>query len=66
VITENNQLVEIQMSDAAGRIVRKEYHNALKGSNTFNLTGLRRLVPGVYLIQARAGGITVTKKMYKE
>jgi hypothetical protein len=63
-----NTMLEIRITDAAGKTAVKSKYAVLKGNNQLNLSNLERLAKGIYMIQIKdkTGEINVVQKMTKE
>jgi hypothetical protein len=57
--------IQVALYDASGRLVRRSQQAGLVGRNTIAMGNLSALLPGVYLLQLKAGEHIATQKITK-
>lgn len=62
---EKAGMIQAALYDASGRLVRSARQTGLVGRNTIAMGNLSALLPGVYLLQVKAGEHTATQKLTK-
>lgn len=62
---EKAGMVQVALYDAGGRLVRMSQQTGLVGRNTIAIGNLSALLPGVYLLQLKAGEHIATQKITK-
>lgn len=62
---EKAGMIQVALYDASGRLVRRSQQTGLVGRNTIAMGNLSALLPGVYLLQLKAGEHIVTQKITK-
>jgi len=58
-------MIQVTLYDAGGRLVRKLQQSGLTGQNTIVISNLSALLPGIYLVQVKAGENTSFYKLTK-
>jgi len=62
---EKAGMIQVALYDASGRLVRRSQQTGLVGRNTIAMDNLSALLPGVYLLQLKAGEHIATQKITK-
>lgn len=62
---EKTGTIQVALYDASGRMVRRSQQTGLVGRNTMTMGNLSALLPGIYLLQVKAGENIVTQKLTK-
>jgi hypothetical protein len=62
---EKTGMIQVALYDAGGRLVRRSQQTGLVGRNTIVMGNLSALLPGVYLLQIKAGEHIVFEKLTK-
>lgn len=62
---EKAGVIQVALYDAGGRLVKKVQQQGLLGRNTIVMRDLTALLPGVYLVQVKAGDHTSFGKLIK-
>jgi hypothetical protein len=62
---EKTGMIQVALYDASGRLVRRSQQTGLVGRNTIAIGDLSALLPGVYLLQVKAGEHIATQKLTK-
>lgn len=62
---EKAGMIQVALYDASGRLVRRSQQTGLVGRNTIAMGNLSALLPGVYLLQLKAGEHIATQKITK-
>lgn len=62
---ENAGMIQVALYDASGRLVRRLQQSGLTGRNTIVISNLSALLPGIYLVQVKAGENTLFRKLTK-
>jgi hypothetical protein len=62
---EKAGMIQVALYDASGRLVRRSQQTGLVGRNTIAMGNLSALLPGIYLLQLKAGEHTATQKITK-
>ena len=52
---EKTGIIQVALYDVSGRLVRRHQQSGLAGRNTIVMDNLSALLPGVYLLQIKAG-----------
>jgi hypothetical protein len=62
---EKAGMIQVALYDAGGRLVRRSQQTGLVGRNTIAISDLSALLPGVYLLQLKAGEHIAMQKITK-
>jgi hypothetical protein len=62
---EKTGVIQVALYDASGRLVRRSQQTGLVGRNTIVMGNLSALLPGVYLLQMKAGEHISFEKLIK-
>ena len=62
---EKTGMIQVALYDAGGRLVRRSQQTGLVGRNTIVMGNLSALLPGVYLLQIKAGEHISFEKLTK-
>lgn len=62
---EKTGMIQVALYDASGRLVRRSQQTGQVGRNTIAIGDLSALLPGVYLLQVKAGEHIATQKLTK-
>lgn len=62
---EKTGMIQVALYDASGRLVRRSQQTGLVGRNTIAMSNLSALLPGVYLLQIKAGEHISFEKLTK-
>lgn len=62
---EKAGMIQVALYDASGRLVKKSQQTGLVGRNTIAIGNLSALLPGVYLLQVKAGEHIAMQKLTK-
>jgi len=62
---EKTGMIQVALYDASGRLVRRSQQTGMLGRNTIVMGNLSALLPGIYLLQIKAGEYIAMQKLTK-